>query len=596
MGFKCDILGKPRAGNELEDILKMKGIQNVDSFLNPGGEDLEDEGLFDNIEEAADVLLHHLSKADAVDLLVDCDVDGYTSAAIIYQYLKRISPEICIRCYIHEGKRHGLGEFVSAMSKDGSGLVIVPDAGSGDYAECAALYQHGKEVIILDHHDVRPYGEPRKIPGDPGNGTCDKSPAVVVNNQLSKNVTDKAMTGVGIAYKFAKMLDKKIGVDYADDYLDLVSLGMIGDKADASNLQTRFYILEGIRRMAGCTGKNALIKEFVKERDYSLDGRVTMNGVAFYICPMINSMIRLGTYEDKCKMFEAFCNSQEIVDRKVRGKGLVSMNIQEYVFRACDSTSRKQKRITEENASLLSEEIKVHGLDDLPVLVCNAGEQVDKNFTGLIANRLADQYRRPCLLMRRHGGVCSGSGRGSDKCGIVDFKKWCRDTGLFSKVEGHAEAFGCEIPIENTDALFSLLSGMEKIGEPTYHVSGAYDSGEIHAGLVKSIAKYDYIWGNGVEEPLFLIKGVPSSKYAIHLLGQKQNRIEFVYRNVKFVKTSKGGSLASAYHDVLSTGENVEFDIVGRFFIDRKSGGAAQVLVDDWIYRKGEGKNPFAFG
>ncbi len=46
------------------------------------------------------------------------------------------------------------------------------------------------------------------------------------------------------------------------------------------------------------------------------------------------------------------------------------------------------------------------------------------------------EYQRPCLLMRRKGDICKGSGRGSDKCEILDFNQWCKDTGLFNKVEG----------------------------------------------------------------------------------------------------------------------------------------------------------------
>ena len=57
------------------------------------------------------------------------------------------------------------------------------------------------------------------------------------------------MTGVGITYKFTQILDKYYGVNYADDYLDLVSLGMIADKADMTNLQTRYLVLSGIEQI-----------------------------------------------------------------------------------------------------------------------------------------------------------------------------------------------------------------------------------------------------------------------------------------------------------------------------------------------------------
>ena len=572
MSFKYDVLGHVRFGNELEDILKLKGIKDINSFLNPTIKNSESELLFDNIEKARDVFIKHISNKDVIDLLVDCDVDGFTSASNIYQYIKRLNPDIEVRCFIHKGKIHGLSEFVDSMCEDDSKLVIVPDAGSGDSKECEKLIASGKDVIILDHHSI----------------DASNNPAIVVNNQLSDRITDKAMTGVGITYKFTKLLDKYYGVNYADDYLDLVTLGMIGDRADTVNLQTRYLILKGLEQIKNKTNKNKLISVLVDAQMFSMDNKITINGIGFYVCPLMNSMIRLGEYEDKCYMFEALCNSDEMIDRKVRGKGIVNMTIQEYILKACQSSNRKQKKITEESAAVLSEEIKKFNMDKLPILVCNARDDVDSNSTGLIANRLADQYQRPCLLMRRKGDICKGSGRGSDKCEILDFNQWCKDTGLFNKVEGHPGAFGCEIDFDNTYKLFSLLSTMRKIDEPTYHVYNVYDSNQIHDQIIKNVAKYDYVWGNTVSEPIFLIKNIPCNKYNLYLLGSKQNKIEFTYHNIKFIKQTKGSSLASLYKEIISIGDNFEFDIVGRFSIDYKSDKAAQVLVEDWMFYKSD--------
>ena len=572
MSFKYDVLGKVRFGFELEDILKLKGIEDINSFLNPTIKNTESELLFDNIEKARDVFVKHIEDKSIIDLLVDCDVDGFTSASNIYQYIKRINPNIEIRCFIHRGKIHGLSEFVDSMCEDDSKLIIVPDAGSGDSKECEKLIKNGKDVIILDHHSI----------------DASDNPAIVVNNQLSNKVTDKAMTGVGITYKFTKLLDKYYGVNYADDYLDLVALGMIGDRADTLNLQTRYLILKGLEQIRNKVNRNKLISVLVDVQMYSMNNKITINGIGFYVCPLMNSMIRLGEYEDKCYMFEALCNSDKMLDRKVRGKGVVNMTIQEYVLKACQSSNRKQKKITEESAAVLSEEIKKFNMDKLPILVCNARDDVDSNSTGLIANRLADQYQRPCLLMRRKGDICKGSGRGSDKCEILDFNQWCKDTGLFNKVEGHPGAFGCEIDFENTNKLFSLLSTMRKIDEPTYHVYNVYDANQIHDQIIKNVAKYDFVWGNTVSEPIFLIKNIPCNKYNLYLLGSKQNKIEFTYHNIKFVKQTKGSSLASLYKEIISIGDNFEFDIIGRFSIDYKSGKAAQVIVEDWMFYKSD--------
>lgn len=580
MSFKYEVLGQVRFGNELEDILKLKGITDINSFLNPTIKNTESELLFNNIEKARDVLVEHIEKNSVIDLVVDCDVDGTTSGANIYQYIKRIKPSIEIRYFIHKGKSHGLDEFVEEICLDDSQLVIVPDAGTGDIDECAKIVGSGKDIIILDHHSI----------SDEGN------PAIVINNQLSEKVTDKAMTGVGITYKFTKLLDKYYGVNYADDYLDLVALGMIGDRADTMNLQTRYLILEGLNQIREKTNKNKLIRTLVDAQMYSMDYKITINGIGFYVCPLINSLIRLGEFEDKRYMFEAFINSDKMLERKVRGKGIVEMTIQEYVLKACESSNRKQKKMTEESASILSEEIEKFGMDKLPILVCNARDDVDSNSTGLIANRLADQYQRPCLLMRRKGDLCKGSGRGYEKCEIRDFNQWCKDTGLFAKVDGHPGAFGCEIPFDNTNKLFQMLSTMKKIDEPTYYVYNVYDALQLHDQIIKNVAKYDYIWGNTVSEPIFLIKNIPCNKYNINLIGSKQNKIEFTYHNIKFTKQTKGSSLAKLYKEILSVGDNVKFDIVGRFSIDTRNGKCPQVIIEDMIFEKSNQTQGFAFG
>ena len=580
MSFKYEVLGQVRFGNELEDILKLKGITDINSFLNPTVENTESELLFNNIEKARDTLVEHIEKNSVIDLVVDCDVDGNTSGANIYQYIKRIKPSIEIRYFIHKGKSNGLDEFVEEICLDNSQLVIVPDAGTGDVDECAKIVGSGKDIIVLDHHSI----------SDKGN------PAIVVNNQLSEKITDKAMTGVGITYKFTKLLDRYYGVNYADDYLDLVALGMIGDRADTMNLQTRYLILDGLKQIREKTNKNKLIRTLVDAQMYSMDYKITINGIGFYVCPLINSLIRLGEFEDKRYMFEALINSDRMLERKVRGKGIVEMTIQEYVLKACESSNRKQKKMTEESASILSEEIEKYGMDKLPILVCNARDDVDSNSTGLIANRLADQYQRPCLLMRRKGDVCKGSGRGYEKCEIRDFNQWCKDTGLFTKVDGHPGAFGCEIPFDNTNKLFQMLSTMKKIDEPTYYVYNVYDASQLHDQIIKNVAKYDHIWGNTVTEPIFLIKNIPCNKYNINLIGSKQNKIEFTYHNIKFTKQTKGSSLAKLYKEILSVGDNVKFDIVGRFSIDTRNGKCPQVIIEDMVFEKSDQPQGFAFG
>ena len=101
-------------------------------------------------------------------------------------------------------------------------LLIVPDAGSNDYKEHKILSDRGVEVIVLDHHEAD------KISTD----------AIIVNNQFH-NYPNKGLSGVGVVYKFCQVLDDTLGVKYADLFLDLVAIGLVGDMMSLLDFETK---------------------------------------------------------------------------------------------------------------------------------------------------------------------------------------------------------------------------------------------------------------------------------------------------------------------------------------------------------------------
>ena len=64
------------------------------------------------------MLIKNIEKCSTIDLLVDCDCDGFSSAALIYQYIKRINKNLVIRVIIHKGKVHGLSDVVNEIYKN----------------------------------------------------------------------------------------------------------------------------------------------------------------------------------------------------------------------------------------------------------------------------------------------------------------------------------------------------------------------------------------------------------------------------------------------------------------------------------------------
>jgi len=232
--------------NPVQTILKNRGIEDMESFLNLDASVTDHWSKLKNIKGAAECLIEHVKRKSQVFIQVDPDCDGYCSSAILINYLKKVFPDVNITWRLQEGKEHGV--FVDKVPED-TDLVIIPDAGSNQYDEHKALKEKGIDVLVLDHHETDKESEY----------------AIVVNNQLSPEYGSKAMTGAGIILEFCRALDDKLGVKYAEDYSDLAAIGIIGDMADMQELGTRYNALQGIKE-----AKNPLYKALLEKQNHSM--------------------------------------------------------------------------------------------------------------------------------------------------------------------------------------------------------------------------------------------------------------------------------------------------------------------------------------
>lgn len=87
------------------------------------------------LQSASNVLLQHLKLAEnnvsyfkqKFQIVVDSDLDGICSAAIMYKFLRKFYPNVETVYSIHIGKKHGLSKDI--IIDDNTTLVILPDAG-----------------------------------------------------------------------------------------------------------------------------------------------------------------------------------------------------------------------------------------------------------------------------------------------------------------------------------------------------------------------------------------------------------------------------------------------------------------------------------
>lgn len=137
----------------LKEIFENRGISQEDimKYLHPSFNNIQDWSALDNIEDACYLLKKHIDNNSKIGIIVDVDVDGTTSAATLWNFIKRIKPELQLEAIIHEKKLHGLtDDLYEDVYNNDYNLIAIPDAGSNDYDKHKKLKDLGIDILILD--------------------------------------------------------------------------------------------------------------------------------------------------------------------------------------------------------------------------------------------------------------------------------------------------------------------------------------------------------------------------------------------------------------------------------------------------------------
>lgn len=498
----------------IEQVLTNRGIkfEDIPHYLNVTEEDNLSPLLLDNIEQAAKMLFNQLHRDGFhIHVQVDSDCDGYTSAALLLNYIHAIIPSAIehISYSFHNGKMHGINpELVPPETT----LVIAPDSSSNDYDIHKMLHDKGVEVLVLDHHQAEKISEY----------------ACIVNNQLCDYPT-KSLSGVGVVYKMCQFIDSLLPDNQkkADDFLDLVAVGLVGDMMDLRDFETHYLVQTGLSQL-----QNPFIKGMAEKNHYQLGDNPTPIGVAFYIVPLINSITRVGTLEEKALLFESMLNWKafDLVQSTKRGCSGQQETRLEQSLRTCTNVKNRQTRNQDAAVEQVKSIIKENNLLDHKILLVKLEHpSFDRGITGLIANKLMAEYQRPVALLvevEEDGKKAwSGSARGYEKSKLNDFRGFCRDSGLIYLAEGHPNAFGFGILDENFDAFVEYADTTLKDIEfsPSYKVDFIHSANDVRPKEILELGNMKNLWGQNVDEPLIAVEHLSITKDMITLMSRDRN-------------------------------------------------------------------------
>ena len=523
MKYKCDTI---ITENYLYNLLKKRGVNEIDGFLHPNSTSLINPFCLDNIAAAASNLVKAIEEDWHICIIVDCDTDGYTSAAMLWNYIKDYKSDAHLTYKIHEGKEHGLSDLIDEILEDRTiKLVVLPDAGSSDEVYYEQLFDAGIQAIYIDHHEAEAYS----------------NYAIGVNNQLSNNYENKALSGAGVVFKFLQILDGILERNNAYDYLDLAAVGIVADCMLLNTLENRFIVHYGLSHI-----RNNGLQELLNKQAFVISDidNPTSTDISWSIAPLINAMVRIGRQDEKDLMFQSFIDGKKMIPKISRGKVVPDRyeSVGEQSARNCYNAKNRQDSAVEKHIDMLEYEIIKNSLDENKIIVLDVTEEnINSTLTGLLAMKLAAKFKKPVLLGRLDdNGYLRGSGRSETKEGFTDLRQYLLDSGYFEYVRGHANAHGFSINESNIDSFLDKTNNALKhinFEENFYPVDFIMDGkNEELKTIINELGDVPQLWGAGVEEPRIAIENIRIKSTDINICGKNLDTLRFTYNNVTYIK------------------------------------------------------------
>lgn len=568
--------GTNDTSNVVMEVLKNRGVCDCNEYLNLTDKVVLLYSYLNNMDEAVDLLINHFERKSKIGVLVDEDVDGFCSASEMYLYIKRLDSDYPVKYIMHQrAKAHGLSDDIELP--DDIELLIIPDAGTNDVEQCKKLNEIGIDILILDHHESEK----------------DNPFALIVNNQMSESYDNKSLCGAGVVYKFLKALDDRLWNEYADDFLDLFALGNISDVMDMRSYETRYLTDLGLKNI-----QNKFLKALIKAQEYSMNDIVNIHNIQWYITPVINAIIRIGSIEEKELVFRAFIEEDEFFEYKKRAtKNNPAQTIQESIYdraaRFCKNSKQRQDKLRDKGLEKLSNQAKkfCKNSDETKILLVDATDVLHEGLTGVVAIKMAENFNKPVILLKRHrseGGeeVYGGSARNMNNSPIENLKDVINSTNVI-KGQGHANAFGIvDLPIDKKEEATRILNDILKDVEydTTYLVDYIFDIYEVDVNTIMQLSVFDNIICQGIEEPKIAVENIKLSRSEFEIFGKKEDIISFTYNGIKYVqfKCKEGNQIYDFLQNAWDDNETVTFNIVGKPSINEYNGiRTPQVIILD---------------
>jgi single-stranded-DNA-specific exonuclease len=318
------------------------------------------------MDKAVERIIKAVNSNEKILVFGDYDVDGTTSVAAMYQFLKKIHSNLDF--YIPHRYREGYGiskAGIDFAKENGFSLIISLDCGIKSVDLISYAKEHGVDFVVCDHHlpdDILP-------------------PAVAILNPKQKdcNYPYKELCGCGVGFKLISALAPQFSLTDNDvfEYLDLVATAIAADIVPMTG-ENRILAYHGL--IKANKNPNHGIKALAQLS--KLETTLNISNLVFMIAPRVNAAGRMDDAKKAVQMFVA-----ESYDEALQYAELLHS----------DNTDRKEadSNITEEALAMINE--NESWKNNKSTLVFQS--HWHKGVVGIVASRLIEHYYRPTIVL-----------------------------------------------------------------------------------------------------------------------------------------------------------------------------------------------------
>lgn len=498
-------------------ILAQRGINDYDKakeYFRPSLEHLHSPWLMKDMDKAVDRILHAFEEHEQILVYGDYDVDGTTSVASMFQFLKSLHDPIDF--YIPHRYKEGYGISkigIDFAKENGFSLIISLDCGIKSADLIAYAKSVGIDFIVCDHH------LPDEIIPD----------AVAILNPKQKdcNYPYKELCGCGVGFKLMTALTERLQLNNEAylQYIDLAAIAIAADIVPVTG-ENRTLAFFGIQKVN--TKPSVGIKALLDLSKAKFP--MSLTGLVFVIAPRINAA---GRMDDAKKAVQLFIE-------KDPSAAITFANILH-----SDNTDRK-----EADSSITIEAMEMMAADPnnanrKTTVLYN--ENWHKGVVGIVASRLIETFYRPTIILTKSGDYAAGSARSVSGFNLYEAIHACRKHLL--GYGGHFAAAGMTLSINQIEA-FSMAFEAEvaktiQPGQlvPEIIINTGIDFKDINTSLYNIIKQMEP-FGPDNMRPVFIARNVIDAGFSKVV---KDLHLRVVLKQEDIILSGIGFNMADKY-------------------------------------------------